>query len=74
MYGKEGWLDELEQELKKRTYQPLPVRRVYIPKPHRAAQPRMTMLESRISPMPCLHDVLDELYPPNLFQPQKNRP
>jgi hypothetical protein len=34
----------------------------------------MTMLESRISPMPCLHDVLDELYPPNLFQPQKNRP
>jgi hypothetical protein len=30
-YGKERWLDELAQELKKRTYQPLPVRRVYIP-------------------------------------------
>jgi RNA-directed DNA polymerase len=32
-YGKERWLDELAQELKNRTYQPLPVRRVYIAKP-----------------------------------------
>jgi len=29
-YGRERWLDELAQELKSRTYQPLPVRRVHI--------------------------------------------
>ena len=28
-YGAERWLDELAQGLKNRTYQPLPVRRVY---------------------------------------------
>ena len=30
-YGEERWLDELARELKNRTYQPLSVRRVYIP-------------------------------------------
>ena len=38
-YGEERWLDELAQELKKRTYQPLPVGRVYIPKPDGKQRP-----------------------------------
>jgi RNA-directed DNA polymerase len=38
-YGVERWLGELARELKSRTYQPLPVRRVYIPKPDGGQRP-----------------------------------
>jgi RNA-directed DNA polymerase len=38
-YGLERWLDALAQELKSRTYQPLPVRRVYIRKPNGGQRP-----------------------------------
>ena len=38
-YGEERWLDELTQRLKSRTYQPQPVRRVYIPKPDGKQRP-----------------------------------
>jgi RNA-directed DNA polymerase len=38
-YGVERWLGELAQELKSRTYRPLPVRRVHIPKPDGKQRP-----------------------------------
>jgi group II intron reverse transcriptase/maturase len=39
VYGRERWLDELTQKLKNRTYQPQPVRRVYIAKPDGKQRP-----------------------------------
>jgi RNA-directed DNA polymerase len=38
-YGLDRWLDELAEDLKKRTYCPQPVRRVYIPKPDGKQRP-----------------------------------
>src|SRR4051794_5699833 len=38
-YGLDRWLDELAEDLRKRTYSPRPVRRVYIPKPDGKQRP-----------------------------------
>ena len=38
-YGLEQWLGELAEELRKRTYQPQAVRRVWIPKPDGTQRP-----------------------------------
>ena len=38
-YGRERWLGELAEALKKKTYRPQPVRRVYLPKPDGKQRP-----------------------------------
>ena len=69
-YGKERWLDELAQELKKRSYQPLPVRRVYIPKPDGKQRPLgVPAIRDRVAQMAAVL-VLEPIFEADL-QPEQ---
>jgi group II intron reverse transcriptase/maturase len=69
-YGAERWLDELTQELKNQTYQPLPVRRVYIPKPGGQQRPLgVPAIRDRVVMMAAVL-VLDPIFEADL-QPEQ---
>jgi group II intron reverse transcriptase/maturase len=69
-YGKERWSDELAQELKKRSYQPLPVRRVYIPKPDGKQRPLgVPAIRDRVAQMAAVL-VLEPIFEADL-QPEQ---
>jgi group II intron reverse transcriptase/maturase len=77
-FGRERWLRELAQALRNETYAPLPVRRVYIPKPNGTQRPLgIPAIRDRVVQMATVM-VLESIFEPDLppeqyaYRPQRS--
>ena len=69
-YGRMRWLGELAEELRTKTYQPSPVRRVWIPKSDgKVRPPRIPLITDRVVQMAVVL-LLEPIFEPNL-QPER---
>lgn len=77
-YGAQRWLGELALELRKETYQPAPIRRVFIPKPNGKTRPLgISTLKDRVcmtAAMLVLEPIFEADLPPELYayRPRRN--